>query len=84
MNGKILKIYQDKNYGFLQAPEEKDDRFFHKGDCATPAEFVDLEEGDQVSFEPAEGPKGPRANAVRLYAKDGDVQPDLSGPDGFR
>lgn len=53
-------------YGFI-TDERGDDRFFQHGDVeGTP--FDQLEPGLSVEFEPDEGPRGPRANRVRVVA----------------
>jgi cold shock protein len=38
--------------------------FFHQSGCQTP--FNELREGRAVTFEQGQGPKGPRAENVRL------------------
>ncbi|OGN34124.1 MAG: cold-shock protein [Candidatus Yanofskybacteria bacterium RIFCSPLOWO2_02_FULL_47_9b] len=70
MNGTIKKILADKAFGFIeregQKPEEKD-LFFHKQNVVSPT-FEELKEGDKVSFEMADGPKGPYADKVTLVS----------------
>jgi len=92
MRGTIVRIFTDKNFGFVQGKEEGFERFLHRGgvspDGSVP--FADLEEGDVIEFDPFESVKGPRAENVRLIAKAGDFQPGYvgedndGGPDGFR
>jgi len=54
-------------YGFARAFLGKDyqDYFFHVRDFAEPYDFYALMVGDRVTFEPAEGEKGPRALSLR-------------------
>ena len=53
----------DKGFGFISREGEEKDLFFHANEVAGGA-FNDLQEGDRVSFEVAEGPKG--LNAVNV------------------
>ena len=63
MNGTIKRI-TDKGFGFI-ATTDGPEYFFHQSACAgTP--FDDLREGQEVSFTVGQGPKGPRAENVRL------------------
>lgn len=61
MTGKIARV-TDRGFGFI-TPDEGGDRdlFFHAANVAEGVEFNDLKEGDAVSFEVEEGPKGPAA-----------------------
>lgn len=61
MNGTIKKIIADKGFGFI-AVEGKEDLFFHMS--ATGEQFENLREGDAVSFEVEQSPKGERAISV--------------------
>lgn len=57
-------IVQLKNgYGFIQREGEDKDLFFHVNELQGVA-FDDLREGDKVTFEVGEGPKG--LNAVQV------------------
>lgn len=62
--GTIKKLVEDKGFGFIETGSDKD-MFFHCS-AVTNAEFSALTEGDEVEFETGEGPKGPRAENVRL------------------
>ncbi len=64
MNGTIKRLNSDKGFGFV-ASGEGNDYFFHQSAC-NGVEFDDLREGEAVTFEAGEGPKGPRAETVRL------------------
>lgn len=64
MKGMIKKLVVEKGFGFI-TPEEGKDIFFHASALVN-AEFDALTEGDIVEFEVDRGPKGPRAEKVRL------------------
>ena len=60
--GTIKKLTQ-KGFGFIDG--EKGDMFFHSSSVEGTT-FEELREGQQVEYEVGEGPKGPRAENVRL------------------
>ena len=60
--GTIARL-TDKGFGFISIAGQEKDLFFHSNELVNVA-FDDLREGDQVSFEVAESPKGP--NAVKV------------------
>ncbi len=62
-NGTIKKL-TDKGFGFI-ALESGDDVFFHMSSL-TDVDYDDLSEGQAVEFEMGSGPKGPRAENVRV------------------
>jgi cold shock protein len=62
--GKIARL-TDKGYGFISREGEEKDLFFHANELVD-VEYNDLNEGDSVTFEVAEGPKGPNATKVSL------------------
>ncbi len=64
MNGTIKRLNSDKGFGFV-GMEDGNDYFFHQSAC-NGVRFDDLREGQAVTFESGEGPKGPRAENVRL------------------
>ena len=61
--GTIKKL-TDKGFGFNDTGNGKD-MFFHMSNLDG-VQFDDLEEGQSVSYEPGQGPKGPRAENVRV------------------
>ena len=62
-NGTI-KRKTDKGFGFITTVEGTE-YFFHQSACAdTP--FDELREGQAVSFTVGQGPKGPRAENVKM------------------
>lgn len=62
MTGTIKKL-TDKGFGFIQAEGLAKDLFFHST-ALEGVRFDELREGDTVSFETAESPKG--MNAVNV------------------
>jgi CspA family cold shock protein len=58
-----IKRLTDKGFGFIEMGGGKD-MFFHMSSLDG-VRFEDLREGQKVSFEVGEGPKGPRAENVR-------------------
>ncbi len=60
--GKIARL-TDRGFGFISQEGEEKDLFFHATELQD-VEFNDLQEGDDVTFEIADGPKGPNAVTV--------------------
>jgi len=58
-----IKRLTDKGFGFIDMGGGKD-MFFHMSSVEG-VHFNELQEGQQVSFEVGQGPKGPRAEQVR-------------------
>lgn len=56
MTGTI-KTLTDRGFGFISREGEAKDLFFHSKDLEG-VTFDELKQGDTVSFEVAEGPKG--------------------------
>ena len=63
MQGTIKKLVSDKNFGFIAQEGGEKDLFFHGNELVGVA-FSDLHEGDTVTFEVIESPKGPAATKV--------------------
>ena len=61
--GTIKKLILDKGFGFIGG--DKGDLFFHHS-AVEGTSFEELSEGQLVEFEVGQGPKGPRAEHVRL------------------
>lgn len=61
--GKVKWFNNTKGYGFITS-DDGTDVFVHHGDIEGDG-FKTLDEGDSVEFEITEGPKGPKAAAVR-------------------
>lgn len=61
-NGTIAKIVSDRGFGFIKpADEAEKDLFFHARSVEGEGAFDNLREGDAVTYEVEEGPKGPAA-----------------------
>ena len=61
--GTIARL-TDRGFGFIARENEEKDLFFHSNDLQG-VEFNDLKEGDKVTFDVTEGPKGPSATNVK-------------------
>lgn len=62
--GNIKRLVRDKGFGFI-ADAEGAEYFFHRTAAAN-FQIDEVHEGAAVSFLPSQGPKGPRAEDVRL------------------
>ena len=63
--GTIARL-TDRGYGFISREGQEKDLFFHANELQN-AKFNDLKEGDAVTFDVTEGPKG--ANATNVNKK---------------
>ena len=63
MTGTIKKLI-DRGFGFITAEGEEKDLFFHS-ESLVDVQFDELQEGDAVSFETEETPKGLAAINVK-------------------
>lgn len=63
LNGTIKRLVSDKGFGFIAA-EDGNEYFFHQSAVAQ-GTFDSLREGQSVTFEKGQGPKGPRGENVR-------------------
>ena len=62
MNGIVKALNADKGYGFIKG-ENGAEYFFHRSALQN-ISFEELEKGREVTFEDAEGTKGPRAEDI--------------------
>jgi CspA family cold shock protein len=60
--GTIARL-TDRGFGFIKRDGQEKDLFFHSKELVG-ITFEELREGDKVSFEVAESPKGP--NAIKV------------------
>jgi len=60
--GTVVRL-MDKGFGFVSVEGMEKDLFFHLNELQN-VEFDDLKQGDKVTFEVTEGPKGPQASNV--------------------
>ena len=66
MNGTIKRLVSDKGFGFIAA-SDGNEYFFHQSACSqTP--FDELREGQAVTFDKGQGPKGPRGGSAKPSA----------------
>jgi len=63
MTGQIVRK-RDNGYGFIKPDNGEKDVFFHAQSLVEVA-FDDLQEGENVTFDVEQGPKGPAATNVR-------------------
>ena len=61
--GTIKKLISNKGFGFIAG--ESGELFFHST-AVENSSFDDLREGQSVEYNEGEGPKGPRAENVRV------------------
>jgi CspA family cold shock protein len=61
--GTIKRLVSDKGFGFVAA-QDGSEYFFHQSACVD-TRFDELREGQTVTFDKGQGPKGPRAENVR-------------------
>ncbi len=61
--GTIARL-TDRGFGFISREGEEKDLFFHSNELQGVA-YNDLREGDKVTFDVAQGPKGPNATNVK-------------------
>ncbi|MFH1201241.1 MAG: cold shock domain-containing protein [bacterium] len=64
MTGTIKRLVTEKGFGFIAAEGLQKDLFFHSNSLVG-ATFDELKEGDAVSFETEESPKGLNATNVQ-------------------
>ena len=63
LNGTVKRLVSDKGFGFIAA-DDGVEYFFHQSAC-TGTMFSELREGQPVTFQRGDGPKGPRGENVR-------------------
>ena len=61
--GTIKKLVSDKGFGFISA--DSGDLFFHHS-AVEGISFEELQEGQNVEYTSGQGPKGPRAENVKV------------------
>ena len=66
--GKIARL-TDRGFGFISREDEEKDLFFHANELQG-VEYNSLQEGDEVTFEVTDGPKGLSATNVTTAAKE--------------
>jgi CspA family cold shock protein len=61
--GTIKKLIAEKGFGFIEG--QGGEFFFHRS-AVEGGGFEELREGQEVEYEEGHGPKGPRAEKVRV------------------
>lgn len=65
METGIVKFFDNKKgYGFIKSTKDID-YFVHYTSIISDEEYKKLNEGDEVTFDPEEGPRGPSAINVK-------------------
>ena len=64
MTGIIKKLISDKGFGFIAVEGQEKDLFFHSNSLVD-VQFSDLKEGDAVTFDVEDSPKGKNAVNVK-------------------
>lgn len=64
MTGTIKKLMSDKGFGFIAIEGQAKDLFFHSNSLVG-VSFDELHEGDTLSFDTEDSPKGPSAVNVQ-------------------
>ena len=59
MDGQVVKLRSDRGFGFIRS-SSGEDVFFHRSAVANDG-YDDLREGQNVTFDREESPRGPRA-----------------------
>ena len=62
--GRVKRLVSDRGFGFIE-DDRGDDLFFHHS-AVVGATIEELREGQVVEYEVGRGPKGPRAESVRV------------------
>jgi CspA family cold shock protein len=60
-SGTVKKVVADRGFGFVKDGQGQE-YFFHRSSCR---DFDTLQEGDRVTFDIGQSPKGPRAEDVK-------------------
>lgn len=67
MTGKIARL-TDRGFGFITPDDGEKDVFFHARSLSEGLIYDDLKEGEAVTFDVENGPKGPSAANVQRAA----------------
>jgi CspA family cold shock protein len=65
--GKVKRLVSERGFGFIEG-DRGDDLFFHHS-ALQGVTIEELREGQVVEYEVGRGPKGPRAESVRIAVK---------------
>ena len=64
LGGRIIRIFPDEHYGFIQTPDERE-IYFHRNSILNEA-FDRLKVGAEVTFVEEQGTEGPQAARVTV------------------
>lgn len=64
MKGTVVRLVKEKPFGFIRG-EDGNEYFFHTQSILNGG-IKDVKYGQQVTFTPSEGEKGPRAEEVEI------------------
>lgn len=64
MEGTIARKVDDRGFGFIKG-NDGTDYFFHRSACESQIAFIQMRQGQVVSFDITSSDKGPRADNVR-------------------
>ncbi len=64
LTGRVIRIFPNESYGFIQTPDERD-IYFHRNSILN-EEFDRLKVGTEVSFVEEQGKEGPQAARVAV------------------
>lgn len=62
MEGTIARLVRDRGFGFITLADDGTELFFHRSECVSTFDL--LKEGQVVTFDTEQHPKGLRAKAV--------------------
>ena len=74
MNGKIVKYFSRRGFGFITPDDSQEEIFFH---VSSYPEQMEPEIGKAVEFELIETPKGKEAKNVKVLAADASEEEDV-------
>ena len=66
VQGVIKRLVVEKGFGFIRDEASGLEYFFHQSGLMAGMNIHELVEGDRVEFVPGRGPKGPRAESIRV------------------
>jgi cold shock CspA family protein/ribosome-associated translation inhibitor RaiA len=66
-HARVSKLFPESGYGFLETPDGRE-IYFHR-DSVLNGGFSTLATGEEVTFVPEEGEKGPQASTVKAAGK---------------
>jgi CspA family cold shock protein len=67
VRGRVKKLVPERGFGFVRGDDGKE-VFFHRSGLG-PNEYDSLSEGDLVEYVVQEGPRGPRAENVKMVVE---------------